>query len=556
MASLRRHPTLVVVATAILVALVVASVGVAVALQHMRNDIAGTAAALSRTTGELNDLPAQLTPADLTATLDAAGVPARYTGVRGQDLGRSAVTPEIWDEDGGAGFLAGLATTGVRVSIVGDAVEVARPLGEGRAVVTRQWLPTSATGISAAGWGLILGSAAIAGLLAGLAVWTAQRMRRREVAAITGAAESLIAGKMPRLDPLVTGGDLARAGDAIAMGAERIGHLTEIADRELSMLNAAVEPLPIGVAGRGPAGGRLRNLVLERMIDSLEGIDRTEVEDAIRVGLESDDPVGGKVRLRDGRVLEIDAWSVPGGRLVSVMERTEQERLEAFRRQIQSAAVRQLKAPLDEMKTRGKELYQYVPAPAAPSLRSLLGATDRLDRVVRMMLRGTSHDPASRAPRAERLGIAGFLWALAHDWDAALRQRALRVELDVATDLPDVRTDPALVEEILTELIDNAAKYTPRGGTIQLSARGMGDELMLDVRDSGPGISDEDAPLATERFFRGTSSESIPGAGLELGVAAALAERIGGRLEVLPGPGGRVRLFVPVERDRPALIAV
>jgi len=130
------------------------------------------------------------------------------------------------------------------------------------------------------------------------------------------------------------------------------------------------------------------------------------------------------------------------------------------------------------------------------------------------------------------------------------------VELDIAPDLPDVRTDPALVEEILTELIDNAAKYTPRGGTIRLATRAVGDELLLDVQDSGPGISEEDAPLATERFFRGTSSESIPGAGLGLGVAAALADRIGARLEVMPGPGGRVRLFVPIERERPALIAV
>lgn len=554
MASLRRHPTLVALIAGLAAALAIGLTGLAATMHHMRGDMAGAAASLSETTAGLADLPqTTLAPKDITAAVRGATVPARYIGSRGQEIGRSAISPRIWDEAGGPGTLAGLATTGVRVRVAGRSVEVARPLSAGRAVVTRQWLPISATAVTTAGWLIILGAAVLSGLLVALGVLAAQRLRRREVAAITAAAEALIAGRTPTIDPVVRGGDLARACDAIAMGAERIGHLTEIADRELTMLNAAVEPMSIGIAGRGPAGGRLRNLTLERLVDGLDGTDRAELEEAVRLGLDADDPVGGKVRLRDGRVLDVDAWSVPGGRLVSVMERTEQERLSAFRRQIQGAAVRQLKAPLDEIKTRGKELYQHVPAPAAPSLRSLLGATDRLDRVVRMMLRGTGHDPSARAPRHERFGVAGFLWALAHDWDAALRQRALRVELDVADDLPDVRTDAALVEEILTELVDNAAKYTPRGGTIALSVRGAGGEMVLDVHDSGPGITDADAPHVTERFFRGTSSESIPGAGLGLGVAAALAERIGARLEVVAGPGGRVRLFLPVERERPNL---
>jgi len=407
MASLRRHPTLVALVAGVLVALALALTGFAAALQHMRNDIAGTAASLSRSTAGLTDLPDRLTPRELRSALDDATVPARYLGVRGQEIGRSDATPEIWDEAGSTGTLAALATTGVRVRMVGDAVEVERPLSAGRAVVTRQWLPPSATGITGAGVLMIVGLALLGGILTFVAIHMTQRLRRREVAAITSAAETLIAGRVPDLDPVIVRGDLARAGDAIVMGGERIGHLTEIADRELSMLNAAVEPLPIGVTGRGPAGGRLRNLMLERLVDGLSPEDRAEVEEALRVGLESEDPVGGKLRLRDGRVLDVDAWSVPGGRLVSVTERTEQERLAAFRRQIEGAAVRQLKAPLDEIKTRSRELYQYVPAPAAPSLRALLGASDRLDRVVRMMLRGTSHDPTARAPRRESPASCG-----------------------------------------------------------------------------------------------------------------------------------------------------
>ena len=198
-------------------------------------------------------------------------------------------------------------------------------------------------------------------------------------------------------------------------------------------------------------------------------------------------------------------------------------------------------------RARGTELYSQLPASAAPTLRAMFGALDRLDRVVRMVLRGTPHDPSQSPPRQEAFGVAGLLWGMVHDWDTALRRRALRVELDVAHDLPDVRTDPALVEEILTELIDNAAKYVPPGGTIALSARRGDGDVVIEVRDSGRGIAADDAPHVTTRFYRGRDSEAIPGAGLGLGVASALAQRLGGRLVVGIGPGGAVRLKLPAE---------
>ncbi len=554
MAYLRRRPLLVIALAALGAALAVVAGGLVGAMTHMRADIAGASGSLSQTTERLPDLGSPITPQSLNAYVDSAPVPVRVIGARGQEIARSSVSPEIWDE-AGAGGLAGLATRAMDVTRAGTAVEVARPLSDGRSVVARAWLPASATAIGQTGTAAILFTSFLAAIAAGTVAWLLQRRRRREVAAITGAAEALIAGRVPEIDPVIRGGDLARAGDAIRAGGGRITHLTEIADREMALFSAAIEPLAIGVVARGPAGSWSRNEALERLLEQMGPADRTVVEDAVRAGMESTDPTVGQVHLGDGRVMDIDAWSVPGGRLVSVVERTEQERLGRFRRQIESSAVRQLRAPLDEIKTRTKEIYTHVTAPGAPTLRSLLAATDRLDRVMRMMLRGTSLDPAARDPRRERFGVAGFLWSLAHDWDSALRKKAQRVELEIAPDLPDVKTDAGLVEEILTELVDNAAKYTPRGGTITMSAQRAGGRLVLEVADSGPGIDAVDVPVATERFFRGTSSESMPGAGLGLGVAAALAERIGATLDIIPGPGGHVRLLLPVDDGRPSLVA-
>jgi signal transduction histidine kinase len=545
MSPLRRSPALRATLIGAAVAITVVAALAIGALSQIRADLTDRGRILTGQVAGLADLPAKPTADQLNKYVASSATPMTVIDATGKVLTRTG-SSATWSTTP-AGTTTRMAVVGADVTVRDRSVEVTRRLPSGRTVVARSVVPQAAMTISSRRWWTMLGAGILAGLLVGLAVVVAGRRRAKDVAAVTAAAESLIAGRIPQGEVVPVRSDLARAGAAIQQGAHRLEHLSEVADRELGLLAAAIEPLPIGVLGRGPAGGHLRNLALERLSESLSAQDRSSLETALRDGLEATDPVGGRIALSDGRVLEVDAWTVPGGRLVAVTERSEQERLAALRRQLEGAAVRQLRAPIEEIKSRGKELYQHVPAPAAPTLRSILGATDRLDRVVRMMLRGTSHDPAERPPRRETFGIAGFLWGQAHDWDAALRQRALRVELEISDGLPDVRTDSALVQEILTELIDNAAKFTPRGGTIKLGARVERDQLVLDVRDSGAGISAHDTMHATERFFRGQSSESIPGAGLGLGVAAALAERIGGSLEVQAGPGGHVRLLLPIE---------
>ena len=540
MGERRRSPLVAasITGVAILVALVV--IGALGVLLHVRSEVADASSELRRAAGAA-DLPARPTPAEIQAFLIGFPAPARLVGRFGQDVATTGAATGVWDRPG-AGWAGRLATVGLSDRVIDGAVEVRRGLAGNRAIVLRR--DVGVTGIGA-GTAIRGGLAALVlALIAGVLVFIRERRRSTRLARLVAAAEAVASGRQPGEIPV--DGEFARVGIALRASSDRLAHLGEIADRELALLATAIEPLPLGVAGRGPSGGRLRNLALERLLDALPATDRAAIEAAVQDGLDATGPVGTRVDLTDGRTMEIDAWTVPGGRLASIAERTEQERLAHLRRQLEGSAVRQLRAPIDEIKSRGKELYKQVPAPAAPTLRAIFAATDRLDRVVRMLLRGTPHDPALRPPRRETFGVAGLLWGLAHDWDAALRQRALRVEVDIAADLPDVRTDPALVEEVLTELVDNAAKFAPRGGTVALAVRAAEGSVLIEVTDTGPGFSPEDAPHASERFFRGQHSESIPGAGLGLGVASALATRIGGRLVVESGPGGRVRLEIPI----------
>ena len=541
MPDLRRRPALSALITGTSTFLALLLVAGVTALIGIRSHVTSASEDLTRVANAAGDLPERVLPTDVQAFMAAIPAPTILTGRFGQEVARTGPATGVWDR-GALDWVGSLATRGADVRALDSTVEVKRQLANGRSLTVRQSLGRGATTVSGATALVAAALSLLIALAAGLVAYVRRRKRVQMIGRVVTAAETVAAGRPLDGEYGEVTGELARLGGALAGASERLTHLSDVADRQVSMLSTAIEPLPIPVTGRGPSGGRLRNVAMERLLEELPHQDRAQLDEAVKEGLDATGPSGSRVTFRDGRIMEVDGWSVPGGRIVSVAERTEQDRLAQLRHQIEGSAIRQLRAPVDEIKARGAELYKQLPASGASTLRALFAATDRLDRVVRMLLRGTDHDPALRPPRRETFGVAGLLWGLVHDWDAALRQRALRVELDIAPDLPDVRTDPALVEEILTELVDNAAKYTPRGGTVSLAVRATERVVSIEVSDTGTGFSDEDVPHATQRFFRGRHSESIPGAGLGLGVASALAQRLGGALVVEPGPGGKVRL--------------
>jgi signal transduction histidine kinase len=90
----------------------------------------------------------------------------------------------------------------------------------------------------------------------------------------------------------------------------------------------------------------------------------------------------------------------------------------------------------------------------------------------------------------------------------------------------------ARLERVAANLIDNAVKYTPAGGRVEISVGRAGDEALLSVRDTGRGIPPADLPRIWERLFRGDASRSEHGLGLGLSVVRAIVEAHGGRIEV------------------------
>ena len=139
-----------------------------------------------------------------------------------------------------------------------------------------------------------------------------------------------------------------------------------------------------------------------------------------------------------------------------------------------------------------------------------------------------------------------------------LAGEADRVFLDVPTDLPVLHTDRQLLGRVVTNVLDNALKYSPDGSPVELGARADGDEVTFWVRDHGIGITPEQERRIFERFYQADSSTTrkFRGAGLGLSMVRDLLGHLGGAIEVqsLPGTGSTftIRLPVKVEAGRPA----
>jgi two-component system sensor histidine kinase MprB len=106
-----------------------------------------------------------------------------------------------------------------------------------------------------------------------------------------------------------------------------------------------------------------------------------------------------------------------------------------------------------------------------------------------------------------------------------------------------VRGVPSTIERAVSNLLDNAAKWSPPGGEIDVVVRNG----ELAVRDRGPGIAEEDVPFVFDRFYRASSARSMPGSGLGLAIVRQVAEAHGGTVSVeAPTDGGtRMRLTLP-----------
>jgi signal transduction histidine kinase len=133
---------------------------------------------------------------------------------------------------------------------------------------------------------------------------------------------------------------------------------------------------------------------------------------------------------------------------------------------------------------------------------------------------------------------------------AEVGQDEVPVHAAVDSAVPTVRGDPDRLRQVVSNLIDNAVKYSPAGLPVEVRVASQNGSVDISVADRGPGIASEDQRLIFEKFGRVATGASKPGTGLGLYIARSIAEAHGGTLEVSssPGRGATFRLRLPLDK--------
>lgn len=160
----------------------------------------------------------------------------------------------------------------------------------------------------------------------------------------------------------------------------------------------------------------------------------------------------------------------------------------------------------------------------------------------------------ARTEKLERSGIAldRFFAAVARDWAPRLRARDLTLTWEVEDGLPPLEADLSRLEQVFNNLIENAVKFTPPGGSITLRARAASGATVLEVKDTGEGVPPADLPHIFERFYRVEKARSrdAGGTGLGLSIVKHLMDLHGGtvKAESDHGRGTTIILRFPTVR--------
>ncbi|MDB4929162.1 MAG: osmosensitive channel signal transduction histidine kinase [Myxococcaceae bacterium] len=230
-------------------------------------------------------------------------------------------------------------------------------------------------------------------------------------------------------------------------------------------------------------------------------------------------------------------------------------RVEEMRSSLLSAVSHDLRTPLAAITGAATTLRDDSATVPAAERAGLLDAiceeADRMERLVANLLDMTRLESGGLRLRREWVPLEEMVGSALTRLEGRLVGRAVTTRLPEG--LPLLSVDPLLIEQVLVNLLENAAKYTPAGSALEVAARADDARVIIEVADRGPGLSEEARGRVFEKFYRGPHV-GIGGVGLGLPICKGMVEAHGGTIEVFNREGGGAvfRVVLPRVGDAPS----
>ena len=214
----------------------------------------------------------------------------------------------------------------------------------------------------------------------------------------------------------------------------------------------------------------------------------------------------------------------------------------------------ELRTPLAALRTFNQLLMEGAgddPDARAEFLESSAGQIERLDWLAQNLLELSKLDSGLVLLDLRPDDLRAAVESAAHQLDAVAARRGVILQVDLPSTPVRIRHDPPRIGQVVANLVGNAVKFTPRGGTVRVTVAATPDGARIDVTDSGVGIDAAELPHIFERFYRGSRANEARGSGSGLGLAIvrSIVDIHGGSVEVESGPGVGSRFTVRLPHD-------
>jgi two-component system phosphate regulon sensor histidine kinase PhoR len=413
--------------------------------------------------------------------------------------------------------------------------------------------------------GELLAAVAAGAALSLAGAWFVARRLSRPLASMRTAALALAEGGPVAAIPHESGdelGDLARAFNRMA---SRLRERLDELERERSKLATVLESMAEGVLAVDEEERLLHcNAAARRLLSIgagglgrplLESVRAPELVDALRRARARGDaaavveeidvhPPGG------ARTLSVHAARLSDrGAVAVLLDVTELRRLETVRRDFVANVSHELKTPLAAMRGLVETLLEDERMEDAVRRRFLGKLADQVTRLADLAsdLLHLSRAESERTRARVELDLGAAASAACERFAAGAAAKKVALACDAAPVVAPC--DPEAIAQVLDNLLDNAIKYTPPGGSVRLRVASDLDDALLEVEDTGVGIEPAEQKRVFERFYRVDKARSrdVPGTGLGLSIVKHLVDAHGGgvELESWPGRGSTFRVRLP-----------
>jgi len=236
--------------------------------------------------------------------------------------------------------------------------------------------------------------------------------------------------------------------------------------------------------------------------------------------------------------------------LVILQDLTRIRRLETVRRDFISNISHELRTPLASLQALVDTLRDGAlddPPAARRFLDRMETEVEALTQMAQELLELSRIESGQAPMRLTPTPVADVVFRPVERLRPQAERTGLNITIDLPADLLLVLADVERAQQVITNIVHNAIKFTPSGGQVTLSAQPVGEEVIISVRDTGVGIPADDLPRIFERFYKADRARSGGGTGLGLSIASHIVQAHGGRIwaESVEGKGSTFYVALP-----------